>query len=288
MSRVGDPSVTCTSCRFTGHDRESRGTSRYNCTIMWTRRSFSALLVSLTLLVGACTGQRPTLAPPGSTAVASSVPAIATTTTLVTPGSRLVAAAKNSEAAIFDQPDATTKPRVTLSNPNPNGAPLVFLVDRQVGAWYSVFLPVRPNGSKGWVQADQVKVSVDPYRIVVSATKHQLTLYRDGNTVVEQFTVGIGRDQYPTPGGVFYIKELLRPPDPNGAYGPYAYGLSGFTTVKELANFEGGEGTIGIHGTNDPSSIGNSVSHGCVRMRNEDITKLVGILPLGTPVEIEA
>ena len=98
---------------------------------------------------------------------------------------------------------------------------------------------------------------------------------------------GIGRDQYPTPGGVFYIKELLRPPDPTGAYGPYAYGLSGFSNVKELANFEGGQGTIGIHGTNDPSSIGSSVSHGCVRMRNEDITKLAQVLPLGTPVEIQ-
>jgi lipoprotein-anchoring transpeptidase ErfK/SrfK len=87
---------------------------------------------------------------------------------------------------------------------------------------------------------------------------------------------------------VFYIKELLQPPNPNGPYGPYAYGLSGFTTVKELANFEGGEGTIGIHGTNDPSSIGTSVSHGCVRMRNEDITKLAKVLPLGTPVDIQS
>lgn len=255
---------------------------------MSIRRSLVVLLASLTLVVGACTGQRPTLAAPTGTTIAGSAATVATTTTLVPPGSRLVAAAKNSQAAIYDKPDATTKPTTTLTNPNANGAPLVFLVDRQEGAWYSVYLPIRPNGSKGWVQADQVKVSVDPYRVVVSASKHQLTLYRDGNTVVEQFTVGIGRDQYPTPGGVFYIKELLRPPDPNGAYGPYAYGLSGFSTVKELANFEGGEGTIGIHGTNDPASIGNSVSHGCVRMRNEDVTKLAGILPLGTPVEIEA
>ncbi|TMK96149.1 MAG: L,D-transpeptidase [Actinobacteria bacterium] len=43
---------------------------------------------------------------------------------------------------------------------------------------------------------------------------------------------------------------------------------------------------IGLHGTNDPASIGNRQSHGCIRMYNWDIAKLVPILPLGTPVEI--
>lgn len=42
----------------------------------------------------------------------------------------------------------------------------------------------------------------------------------------------------------------------------------------------------GIHGTNNPSSIGQSVSHGCVRMRNEDIERLFEMVPVGTPVFI--
>ncbi len=51
-------------------------------------------------------------------------------------------------------------------------------------------------------------------------------------------------------------------------------------------NWPGG-GVLGIHGTNDPAhSIGERVSHGCIRMRNEDIDYLAGLLPLGTPVEI--
>ena len=41
-----------------------------------------------------------------------------------------------------------------------------------------------------------------------------------------------------------------------------------------------------IHGTNVPSSIGQSVSHGCVRLRNEDIAYLYEIVPVGTPVYI--
>jgi len=42
----------------------------------------------------------------------------------------------------------------------------------------------------------------------------------------------------------------------------------------------------GIHGTNDPASIGQSVSHGCVRMRNEEIERLFDMVELGTPVFI--
>jgi lipoprotein-anchoring transpeptidase ErfK/SrfK len=53
-----------------------------------------------------------------------------------------------------------------------------------------------------------------------------------------------------------------------------------------LTSFAGGDGVIGIHGTNDPSSIGTDVSHGCIRMSNEGITRLAKVLPLGTPVEI--
>ena len=87
---------------------------------------------------------------------------------------------------------------------------------------------------------------------------------------------------------MYYLKELLEPPDPNGAYGPYAYGLSGFSNNPELANFNGGDGIIGIHGTNQPDKIGSDVSHGCIRVSNEVITEMAASLPLGTPVEIVA
>ena len=43
---------------------------------------------------------------------------------------------------------------------------------------------------------------------------------------------------------------------------------------------------MGIHGTDDPSSLGRNVSHGCVRMSNEAITRLAKALPVGVPVEI--
>jgi lipoprotein-anchoring transpeptidase ErfK/SrfK len=51
-----------------------------------------------------------------------------------------------------------------------------------------------------------------------------------------------------------------------------------------LHAFMGGDGTVGIHGTNNPGSIGQAVSHGCIRMSNPGISLLARTLPLGTPV----
>lgn len=250
------------------------------------RRTLVGLVAAATLVVGGCSGSRPSLTQPDQQPATTVGAATAAPTTLDRHVS-LVATAVPDEVNVYLVPDAETQPGHVLSNPNPNGAPLVFLVQDQQTDWYHVYLPVRPNGSNGWVRAADVNVQENPYRLTVSANDHRLTLEKNG-VVQREFEVGIGRGEYPTPGGVYYIKELLAPPDPDGAYGPYAYGLSGFSEIEELANFAGGDGVIGIHGTNDPSSVGSNVSHGCIRMHNEDITELAEILPLGTPVEIEA
>lgn len=172
-----------------------------------------------------------------------------------------------------------------LANPVASGAPLVFLVQERQFDRLRVLLPVRPNQSQGWVRAADVKLSELDYRITVSTQKRELLLYRAGEVIMRE-PVGLGKDTTPTPGGVFYLKELLRPRNPAGAYGPYAYGLSGYSNV--LNEFLGGDGQLGIHGTNDPSSIGRNVSHGCIRMRNAAITKMAKILPLGVPVQMIA
>ena len=90
----------------------------------------------------------------------------------------------------------------------------------------------------------------------------------------------------PTPTGHFFTKELVQPPSAEGLYGPIAYGLSAFSpTLVDTEAFA--DGVIGIHGTNQPELIGQNVSHGCLRMTNEDILDLEAHkLPLGMPVEI--
>ncbi len=200
------------------------------------------------------------------------------------PGTIYVAQAIPAQVAVFPAAGATA-PQTTLANPNENGAPLVFLVEQVQGDWIKVDLPIRPNGSTGWVKATDVKLAADPYRIDIALSAHRLVVHK-GDQVVADEPIGVGRSETPTPGGTYYIKELLRPPNPNGAYGPYAYGLSGFSNV--LTDFNGGDGVIGIHGTNDPSTVGHDVSHGCIRLNNKAIEALVPVLPLGTPVHITA
>ena len=90
----------------------------------------------------------------------------------------------------------------------------------------------------------------------------------------------------PTPFGQYFITELLKQTNPNGLYGPYAFGLSAHSNV--LHEFAGGNGEIGIHGTDQPWVIGTSASHGCIRLYNHDILWLSQRLPLGTPVRISA
>ena len=100
--------------------------------------------------------------------------------------------------------------------------------------------------------------------------------------------IGVGTADTPSPSGIYYVKELLRPPSQDGPYGHYACGLSGFS--NQLTSFAGGAGVIGIHGTNEPGSIGRDVSHGCIRVNNGVIDRMVNDIgiPLGTPVEIVA
>jgi lipoprotein-anchoring transpeptidase ErfK/SrfK len=195
----------------------------------------------------------------------------------------IVAQAKGPLVALYRKPGAK-RPFLRLSNPNRNGAPLVFLVkERRPGGWEKVYIPIRPNGSTAWIRGRQVTLALNPYRIRVSLSAHKLTVWKGGR-VVQRERAGVGRSIVPTPAGTYYLAELLAQPNPNGIYGPYAFGLSAFSNV--LYSFGGGPGQIGIHGTNNPASLGTNASHGCIRISNAGITKLARILPLGTPVTI--
>ncbi|MEJ5255458.1 MAG: L,D-transpeptidase [Acidimicrobiales bacterium] len=181
-------------------------------------------------------------------------------------------------------------PRKTDTDP-PVDVPMVFLVTNEPSDncdWMEVLLPVRPNGSKGWIRRADVRLEGNNYRIVVDLNGFNLKAY-EGDRVILDTEIGVARENRPTPGGVYYTTELLKPPDPNGVYGTYAFGLSGFSEV--LTSFNGGQGQLGIHGTNEPNKIGQRVSNGCIRLRNEDINKLVESIqgdPYGIRVEILA
>jgi lipoprotein-anchoring transpeptidase ErfK/SrfK len=149
---------------------------------------------------------------------------------------------------------------------------------------YHVQLPIRPNGSNGFVKLAAVAVHPVRTRIEVDLSSHRLTLFRDDRQVLTT-TAGIGADGTPTPTGVYYVNQRLRPDDPTGSFGPGAIGISAFSPT--LTDWAQG-GPVAIHGTNDPSSVGRSASHGCIRVQNPVLRVLYRATRPGTPVVIHA
>jgi lipoprotein-anchoring transpeptidase ErfK/SrfK len=107
------------------------------------------------------------------------------------------------------------------------------------------------------------------YRIIVDLSDRNLYLL-DANTVIRSFPVGIGKMLTRTPVGEYTI--INKQPNPGGPFGVLWMGLS--------------KPHYGIHGTNDPSSIGREVSHGCIRMYNGDVLALSSFVPINTRVTI--
>jgi lipoprotein-anchoring transpeptidase ErfK/SrfK len=221
----------------------------------------------------------------------ASVPATTTppTTIALQPGYSLAAQAVVPQIAIFDDPSAPA-PSKTLPNPwllndeADKPIPQVFLVEQQrPDGWIHVLLPERPNGSMGWIHQTDVELTPNPYHMQVSLTDHTITVLQ-GTNVMYRGPVATGTRATPTPAGKYYTRVLIQATDPTTVYGPFAYGLSAHSDA--LTEFNGGDAEVGVHGNNDASVLGKSVTHGCVRMDNDEITRLSKILPLGTPVEI--
>ena len=147
--------------------------------------------------------------------------------------------------------------------------------------WLRVQLPIRPNGAAAWARETDVRLVPRYDELKVDLSKRVLEHYRDGE-LIDRFRVGIGRPEYPTALGTFYVWQKVNFDEWYGPYGIYALGLSGFSPV--LLDWPGG-GRMAIHGTADPSDRGREVSHGCVRIYNVGM-KLLRRIPLGTPVVI--
>lgn len=200
-------------------------------------------------------------------------------------GLSFYARATGSEVAVELRPN-DPEPTWTFSNPIESGDDLVFLVDDFDGEdRYRVLLPVRPNGSYGWIRADDVELLRHNFRILIELDAFRLTLF-DREAEAFSTTVGVARENAPTPLGQYYTTELIQPAVPDTLYGAYAYGLSGYS--ETFTSFNGGPGQLGIHGTSEPESIGTNVSAGCIRMLDADITRLVEefrVAP-GVPVEV--
>lgn len=114
------------------------------------------------------------------------------------------------------------------------------------------------------------ELSASRYILINTALK-SLHFYK-ANRLVASYLVAVGKSSTPTPSGHFKVVTKIY--NPGGILGTRWLGL----TVAE--------GNYGIHGTNNPSSIGSAVSNGCIRMHNESVEELFSMVHIGTPVLI--
>jgi lipoprotein-anchoring transpeptidase ErfK/SrfK len=175
----------------------------------------------------------------------------------------------------------------------PTDAPWLLVVARPRAAdrrcWVQVRLPWRPNDAAGWVNANKVVLEQTRWRIEVSTAQRTLTLFRAG-APVHTVSVVVGKPSTPTPVGLFAIAWAI-PWNPNDFLGSWVLELTAHSDV--LQQFDGGDGTVGIHGRGGTSLLdllGSARSHGCIRLANDAIDWLVGTIGTnqlpGTPVQV--
>lgn len=197
-------------------------------------------------------------------------------------GMTLVAMAR-SDVDVYSNP-GDAEPATTLPYRTILGTVTVMtVIEGPVDGWARVMLPVRPNGSTGWVRLDALNQYVVDGRIVVDLSEKELTYYR-GDEAILTTTIAVGTSRNPTPTGSFFVTDNVTLSNPNSPWGPHALGLSARSDT--ITEYNGGDGIIGIHGTNRPGSIGKASSLGCIRLPNDAITRMHDLIPLGTPVEI--
>jgi lipoprotein-anchoring transpeptidase ErfK/SrfK len=145
--------------------------------------------------------------------------------------------------------------------------------------WYRVTVPGRPNGRTGWIPAVAAEVKPVDRWVVIYRGSRKFEFYVRG-TLRRTGKIAVGAPGMETPLGLFYVQAKFDPSWP--VLGAYAFETSGYS---KLSDWPGG-GVVGMHGTNTPWLIGQAVSHGCVRLYNEDIEYLRSLVPLGTPIKI--
>jgi hypothetical protein len=162
------------------------------------------------------------------------------------------------------------------------GSPRVLGVVRRRGAWLGVTTPDRPNGSLAWVRRDRrLSLRRTGVSVHVDLSRRSLAVRRGRHTVARA-TVAIGMPGSPTPTGRFSVTDRLPGPRFSASYGCCILALSG--TQPNPPPGWGGGNRLAIHGTYSP--VGSPTFAGCVRATNEDMQRLMRVVPAGAPVMI--
>jgi hypothetical protein len=122
--------------------------------------------------------------------------------------------------------------------------------------WLKLLLPKRPNGSIGWVPADELKLHQTTWRVEIKTGAKIGLVFHRGH-VVKRFPVIVGAHSTPTPLGLTAVQDRRRQADPNGFYGPWILALDARSSAYQ--EFLGGPGTIAIHGAGAGNPLGLAI-----------------------------
>ena len=150
------------------------------------------------------------------------------------------------------------------------------------GRYGKVTVPYTMNPRPGWIRIAGLKKSYIKYRVVADVSRHRLTLLRSGKPIMRVPTA-TGMASRPTPPGRYHVSDRWTS-NPSGSLGAFVFALSGLQINYPGAS--SGLFIMAIHGTNSPSTLGQSASNGCLRVGSKALNRLIPVLRLGTPVII--
>ena len=159
--------------------------------------------------------------------------------------------------------------------------PLIAWVEKlsSNGRWGRVEIPYVWPRRHGWLALRGLARHRTNVEVHVDLSEHRITVSKSGRTLFDM-PAATGSPASPTPTGEYFVTDLI--PFSGGYLGTFAFGISGIQP-RLPAGWSGGD-QLAIHGTNDPASIGRSVSAGCLRVSERSLDRLEPLLRLGTPV----
>ena len=158
--------------------------------------------------------------------------------------------------------------------------------------WFFENLHLRPLGepsvdlpSGGITPEESINKNTS---LIVKLSDRRVYVYQN-NQLKASYPIAVGKRGWETPLGRYHVLNMQRNPAwqhpwndkviPPGPDNPLGARWIGFWTD--------GKNFIGFHGTPEERLVGQAVSHGCIRMRNQDILALYALVKIGTPVTVE-
>jgi lipoprotein-anchoring transpeptidase ErfK/SrfK len=132
------------------------------------------------------------------------------------------------------------------------------------------------------IGAAETLAETPTHQILVSIPDRKLVLLEDGK-VKKVYSIAVGKESTPSPTGTFHIASRVKDPT---WYGPHVVVPPGKANPLGTRWMGLGFKGYGIHGTNAPRSIGKAASHGCIRMRIQDVEELFSLVSVGDEVDL--